>query len=222
MTTASEGGPWGPPRLRALSIEIGELAEAIGPAGVGNTSTLSTSFSPALAETRALWTSGLERSSPSISTWVDSPSPPPNSSCRISSARIPGASLGRKSVNENRVSSWESPHTPRPPSTMATRIIRTGIFSASTEVRAIREGSRRSELALMPATGREPLDSIWRSTFRATISSRRNAQESLPLRSVRRSRILRAAGKKVRVRTNEAAIPMAARIPKSASGPAPG
>ena len=62
-------------------------------------------------------------------------------------------------MNENRVSNWESPHTPRPPNAMATRIITTGIFSASTEVRAIREGSSRSEEALMPATGRTPLDS---------------------------------------------------------------
>ena len=69
----------------------------------------------------------------------------------------------------------------------------------------------------MPATGRDPLDSIVRSTFLATISNRTNAHESLPRRSVLRSRILRAAGKKVRVRTKEATIPTAARIPKSFS-----
>ena len=77
--TDSFGGPRGPPLLRAFSTEIGELAEGIFPRGVSNTTTFSTSASPISAEASALCTSGEERSSPSIRTWVVSPRPPPNS-----------------------------------------------------------------------------------------------------------------------------------------------
>ncbi len=140
----------------------------------------------------ALCASGVA-TSPSMSTEVDSPNPPPNSSASVLKVATAGESSGRKSVKLNRVSSCVKPKKPTPPRMRERTSVGTGACSASTAVRAASLGKIRS---VAPAA-------------RASLGRR-------PARSALRSRSKRIAGTKVSMSRNAARIPTAERMPKSA------
>ena len=188
----SAGMPSGPGRKRLWTTDAGERTCARDPASVSMTRTSGVSPIAETASTSALKPSGSAIASPSTSTWVVSPKPPPNSSWMSSSVTANGASSGRKSVNENSVEMLLSPYQPKPPSTSITARVGIGMRSARNEVRPMSWGRRRLEVAPMPSVGRRPA------------------------RSARRSSSTRRAGTNVSMRMNEATIPREARMPKSA------